>query len=183
MVWAPLMVLASCSSGQKSDWPSLAADNLWDKMAEERKRPFPGDEETSEAGDSSDEVIEDMIKPDADLVPPADRNLSRKILQEAAGKYESLTQALDQGFAEFDKNNQTQAEKEQQWRTLQLYVSRLKSLEKNLHQAILDMRPMTNLQTEDQALVVSGQGLQQQIASLLTLTKSRLAEIERSNNP
>jgi len=187
-----VLMLTACSTGGDGDWPSLAADDLWDRMAAERNRPLPEAEETGPADDSPEKpdaatTAEGMTAPPADLSPPMNLEDCRKILAAAAGKYQAIADALGQSFAALEKAEETPgevpaADRQRHWRTLQLYMSRLTNLRKNIHMAQSDMvqadrAGAAGLSDQDRLLIEQSRSLLERISRHLKETQNRLDQI------
>lgn len=124
-----LSVLASCSGGDKGFSPSLNADDIWDRMADERKKPLP----VNRQDDDSGEIFSDL--PSATTAGPLvvkDMDAYSAVLRAAGGEYKAIVAILDTPLQEAA----TEESRLTQLRTKQLHLSRLITLKNNMKQAI-----------------------------------------------
>lgn len=122
---ASLFFLISCSGGGGAAGPSLNADDRWDWMARERDKPLPTDEPDNEQADISPQPS--AIRSDKEI------NNFRAILGKADKEYFGIATALDRDFRQ---KPQKQVEKQDLWRTIQLHLSRLVNIQKNMIRAL-----------------------------------------------
>ncbi len=162
------LLLMACSGGDKGSSALLNADDLWDRMAEERQKPFPA------AGESdSGELPEQM--PDASSPAPLsadEMGQYHETLRSADKKYQHVMASLERGFDDLLQAIATDGDRQAEWRTMQLHLSRLISLQKDVTQAL------TALQGGDEEPIqlAKARELQIRITESIAETQNRLNE-------
>lgn len=155
-------------SVDESAGPSLNADDLWDQMAAERDKPLPvvasglSDGETDEIRDAMPVVSS------PDLSANGDSDTDRSILLAAQKKYQVITTSLEK----LSQSTGTAEDDQARWRSMQLYLSRLTSLNKAMEQAINRLEPAS----ADQALLVQSRDLRTLIIDHIARTQKYLTE-------
>ncbi len=156
-------ILASCSGGDKGTSPSLNADDIWDQMAAERKKPLPVNSQSDDSG----EILSDLplaISPAT--LSSKDIEAYRTTLLAADEKYQSIKTILDAPL----QVAETEVDRQAQLRTKQLHMSRLINLQNNMEQAI---NAISNV---DQTLANRSRELLAVIAEYIIRSRSRLAD-------
>lgn len=159
-----LFILTSCSGFQDSSSPSLNADDIWDKMAEERKKPLP----VNSQADDSEEILSDL-PPSALTGPLSSKDIEeyRTTLLTADENYKSIRAVLDTPL----QKTETEEDRQVQLRTKQLHMSRLINLKNNMEQAIKAIVDV------DQPLADEGREVLADVAEYITRTRNRLEEL------
>ena len=159
-----LFILPSCSGFQNSSSPSLNADDIWDRMAEEREKPLL----VNPQADDSDEILSDLPLSDpADPLSSIDVEAYRTTLLAAGKKYKSIRMDLDAPLQE----TETEEERQAQLRTKQLHMSRLINLQNNMEQAINAIADV------DKPLVDRSRKLLIDVAEYIIRSRNRLEEL------
>ncbi len=163
-----VLFLMACSGGDKGSSSLLNADDLWDRMAEERQRPLPDPEKSD-----SDEIQEQL--PIASSPAPLsadDIEQYRETLRSADQKYQLVTTSLEHGFDDLLQAIATDGDRQAAWRTMQLHLSRLISLQKNVAQALETLKG----ENKDPAQLAKARDLLVEISETITETQNRLNE-------
>ncbi|MBL4802864.1 MAG: hypothetical protein JKY45_13315 [Emcibacter sp.] len=171
----PCIVLASCTDHDPSSRPSLEAGAEWDRMAVERENPMPVGGYGKET--DSRENLSDMlpVKRTAPL-SITEAEAYRTTLQTAAQKYKNISRSLESDFVAIAKRHD--GDQKNEWRALQLQLSRLTNLHRMVDQAINalgnmgagfveDMKPQTNSLNQNRELLAD-------IAEYVIHTRRRL---------
>ncbi len=125
-----LFVLTSCTDGKGGEKASLNADDLWDKMAAERAKPLP----VNEQADNSD--VNESPAPYVGLGREQTVAHQLDVLQNSKKKYGTISRALEASIRDLKKEGKRGAAWESLWRTVQLHLSRLSNLKNEIHQAM-----------------------------------------------
>ena len=158
---ASLFFLISCSGGGGAAGPSLNADDRWDWMARERDKPLPADEPDNEQTDLSPPPT--AIRSDGEV------NNFRAILGKADKEYFGIATALDRDISQ---KAEKAADKRSLWRTVQLHLSRLVIIQKNMIRAIKGLDNMSA--PGDQAMLEHGRVLLKEIDRRIERTQKYL---------
>jgi len=171
-----LLLLASCSHGENGAGSSLNADDLWDQMAAERAKPLPV--VTSGVSDGNSGVLQDHMLPafSPDLFSPEELDKQREILRKAPKKYRDISENISGALALYPEQSFETSfnaeEKQAQRQTVQLHLSRLISLGKNMEMAIKAL----GRGGEDQPLLDKSSELRAIISERVIDTQKHLAE-------
>lgn len=122
----PCLMIAACSAtDEQGNGPSLAADDLWDQIAEARKRPFPTLEDQETGADDSETSVVPLTLDE--------RQALAARLQEAQGEFIRLEKNIQTRLKEFGKDSTNIASNETIiWRGLQLELSRLNIIKRDV---------------------------------------------------
>ncbi|VAV99851.1 hypothetical protein MNBD_ALPHA01-1744 [hydrothermal vent metagenome] len=162
------LLLMACSGGDKGSSALLNADDMWDRMAEERQKPFPAMEESD-----SGEIPEQL--PAASSPAPLsadDVEQYRETLRSADKKYQHVMASLERGFDDLLQAIATDGDRQAEWRTMQLHLSRLISLQKDVTQALTALKSGD----EDPSQLAKARDLQVKIPKSIAETQNRLNE-------
>ena len=169
---AVLSILTSCAEGNPEGRPSLNADDLWDQMAEERQKPLFDEQENPQNTDSQ-EILSDFspVAPSAPL-SSSDIEDYGTSLRAADEKYQAISTSLEVGFAALAQAGGTARDRPNEWRTMQLYLSRLTNLRKTMDHAINILVGVAENDFDDPRLIA-------QCRTLLTVVTDRIADTRR----
>ena len=159
------LIPASCSDNNGTTRPSLNADNLWDQMEEERKKPLPIMVQPENQQDESGEILpvsSSILS--SDSLSREDIEAYQEILTGADKKYQAIRTVIEQNFVNLALEAATKDVVHAQWRTIQLHLSRLTRLHKNMNQAINSLDEAEK-KSHDLRII---------IAEYITRTRSRL---------
>lgn len=170
----PVIMLVSCSQGGKASWPSLDADDLWDHMAEERGKPMPSVKKNNMVGESVEIWADLPTKPPKFPLTDQDRATRHRILTGASKQYDAISATLDTDFQDLTQARTSGEDWQPQWRTIQLLLSRLSNLKKNMDQAIDALGRRENIPPEDQILLNNSRLLLKAIVERIVQTRNRL---------
>ena len=177
---AVLSILTSCAEGNPEDRPSLNADDLWDQMAEERQKPLLDGQENSQNTDSR-EILSDSppVAPSAPL-SIFDIEEYGTSLRAADEKYQAISASLEAGFVALAQGGGTARDRQDKWRTMQLYLSRLTNLRKTMDHAIHSLTGVTKNDFDDPYLIVQGRDLLVVVTNRIADTRRRLDDLSPS---
>ncbi len=162
------LFLMACSGDDRGSSALLNADDLWDRMAEERQKPLPDLEKSDSA------EIPEQLPVASSPVPLSADDIEqyRETLRLADKKYQHIMASLERGFDDLLQAIATDGDRQAEWRTMQLHLSRLISLQKDVTQAL------TALQggDEDPSQLAKARDLRVKIPKSITETQNRLSE-------
>ena len=152
--------------------PSLNADDIWDQMAEERQKPPP----VYVQEDDSDEIFDGIpFESSTRPLTPKDIDANRKALSKAVKEYKAIVATLGAEFILLEQGGVKPEEKSAQWRTVQLYHSRLISL---LHDLNFDLGVRGDA---DSTLINETADFRTIVRETIKRTQSRLDKFYSSN--
>ena len=169
-----LVILSSCSEGGSGDRPSLNADDLWDRLDEERQKPLPDGQEKSQSPDSREILSDSLPVVSPEILSIADIKSYEESLQTAEEKYQVIAAALDAGFIALENVGGSARDRQDKWRTIQLYLSRLTNLQKSMDRAI---NIVEDNHIDNQRLLMQSRELLVVVADRISRTRSRLDTI------
>ena len=177
---AVLSILTSCAEGNPEGRPSLNADDLWDQMAEERQKPLLDEQENSQNSDSR-EILSDSppVAPSAPL-SNSDIDEYEASLRAADDKYQAISGSLGAGFAALAQAGGTARDRQDEWRTMQLYLSRLTNLRKTMDHAITILVGVAENDFDDPRLIAQGRDLLAVVTDRITDVRRRLDDLSPS---
>lgn len=158
-----LVSMASCASEDTGPAPSLNADDMWDRMAGERLKPMPDMDTESQTGKYE-------FPPPPDQKTGDDLAEMQIILSESAGKFQQIVKGLDDVI----KGELKEPERQMNWHLMQLHLSRLTSLQKNLSRAIAAVKNSG----QDQKMLDKNLLLLNKITARLAIVRTYLSENE-----